>query len=318
MVARAYLADHPETVAGAGSRRTHGATSAEPSSGDADVPMWRQRATWRAAGRPAVGRAEKVIPAAHQHKRQSAGEAPGQARCCDPWDGDCALGPFQDVDGTEILPCTTEATDELLAECMGCYRVVANIPGLNGQTLLLCNHLLTKYIQDNWSEVMGEGEWAGFLLAYQSAPKAVGRLAEDVLCQELVAMLLPGHGTGAGLIPVAEACRSGHLVQPGRGYRTDDLFVLTGGGRGWLVESKASFAGTSYLRRSLPKALAQLHATARANPMISDVLLALSAVRQKRITVAHLPVARLLGSQATGLIAEVRHLMTAHDAGDQG
>jgi len=230
---------------------------------------------------------------------------------CDPWDGDYTLGPFYDEEGTEILPCTTETTDELLAECMGYYHIVANVPELDGNTLLLCNHRLTKYIQDNWNEVMGEGESAGFLIAYNSAAKAVGRLAEEVLCHQLTAMFLLGHGGAAGMMSVAEASRSGQLVQPAQGYRSDDLFVLTAGGRGWLVESKASFVGAAYLRRSLAKALVHLRATAQANPIISDALLVLSAVRQKQITVAHLPVAWLLGSHPTALIAEVSHLMSS-------
>jgi hypothetical protein len=229
----------------------------------------------------------------------------------DPWDGDYTLGPFYDEDGTEILPCTTEATDELLAECMGYYRIVANAPELDGMTLLLCNHRLTSYIQDNWNEVMGQGESAGFLVAYQSSPKAVGRLAEDVLCRLLMEVLLPRQGGGAKMASVAEACRSGQLVRPVSGHRSDDLLVLTARGRGWLIESKASFPGSSYLLRCLPKALTQLRATAQLNPVITDVLVVLSAIRQKRITAVHFPVGRLLGSHPTALIAEVRHPMSS-------
>jgi len=164
---------------------------------------------------------------------------------CNPWDRDYTLGPFYDEDGTEILPCTTEATDELLAECMGYYRIAANASDLDGRSLLLCNRRLTTYIQDSWNEVMGKDESAGFLVAYHSAPKAVGRLVEDVLCRCLLEMVLPGHAGAATMLTVGDACRSGRLVQPAKGYRSDDLLVLTARDRGWLVESKASFSGPS-------------------------------------------------------------------------
>jgi hypothetical protein len=213
--------------------------------------------------------------------------------CCETWDGDYTLGPFYDEDGSGILPCTTEATDELLAECMGYYQVRATIPNLDGQHLLLCNRLLTHYIQENWDDVMGGGASAGFLLAYRSPHKAVGRLAEDVLCREVVRLLLPGHAEKARVLTVQEACKEGLMVKPVQGCRSDDLFVQRPGGARWLVESKASFTGHSYLRRCLPKALAQLRAMGRLNPSVERAFLVLSALRQKAIAVVGLPTVQL-------------------------
>jgi len=46
--------------------------------------------------------------------------------------------------------------------------------------------------------------------------------------------------------------------------------------------------------------------------MISDVLLVLSAIRQKQITVADFSVGRLLNSGVSALVAEVRCSMARH------
>ncbi len=227
------------------------------------------------------------------------------------WDGDYTLGPFHDEDGTEILPCTTEATDELLAECMGYYQIRSSLPALEGRKLLLCNRLLTEYIQENWDEVMDGGAYAGFLLAYRSPHKAVGRLAEDLLCRQLIRLLVEDGGHTATVLTVGQACRDGLLVQPTHGCRSDDLFARFPDGTGWLVESKASFSGASYLRRCLPKALAQVRAMVRINPRIDRALLVLSALRQKRIAVAELPVAGLMSSTATDALVDIGRLIAS-------
>ncbi len=227
----------------------------------------------------------------------------------DRWDGDCTLGPFFDADGDEIVPCTTEATDELLAECMGYYRVFSNLPVVHGSELLLCNRTLTRFIQENWSEVMGPKLSDGFLLAYRSPHKAVGRLAEDVICDQ-VTEILRRSGNGINQrFTAADAVRKGLLIQHARGRRSDDLLLAMGNGSGCLVESKASFSGTEYLRRSLPKAFAQLRATAALNRNLESVLLVLTGIRQKEIVVARLALHDLAAGDVSDLVMLVRRLL---------
>jgi len=228
---------------------------------------------------------------------------------CGTWDGDCTLGPFLDGDGTEILPCTTEATGDLLAECMGYYTIRSNVPHLHSTTFLLCNRLLTAYIQENWNEVMGPDLSDGFLLAYRSPHKAVGRLAEDVVCAQLFSNLhLDGEPVRERLA-AADAYRRGLLTQPAKGYRSDDLILLTDRGVAGLVESKASFVGTSYLARCLPKAFTQLKATLAANPGLRVVLLALTTIPQKLITVAEFGRHAALSLDINALVEATRELL---------
>lgn len=166
---------------------------------------------------------------------------------CGAWDGDYTLGPFYDQDGTDILPCTTEATDELLAECMGYYRLKSNMAAWGNTTVLLSNQALTEYIQKNWDEVMGGDAWDGFLLAY-------------------------------------------------------------------LIECKASFARSRYLKQCLPKAFSQLRHTAQINPSITAVLLLLISVRQKEITVLRWSRLELLEKDISSFVTDTRELLTSDDS----
>ena len=54
--------------------------------------------------------------------------------------------------------------------------------------------LLTQLIQQDWDRVMGgeDGQLPGkgFLIAYHSSAAAVGRLAEDLLCQVVLERLV--------------------------------------------------------------------------------------------------------------------------------
>jgi hypothetical protein len=199
---------------------------------------------------------------------------------------DTQLGPFYDLDGTEILPVLTEATAAAIERVMGRYQVHANIPSLDGRTLVIDSQLITRYIQDDWNRVMGEQPDIGFLAAYWSTPKAVGRLAEDIVCQQL----LEGERLIAGdrvrnLHTVREAVAQGLMQLPRKGTRSDDLLLETTDGHRYLVESKASLSGQSYLRRSVPKAWRQTCRVLAINPEISHVLYVWTSLREKFIVV---------------------------------
>jgi hypothetical protein len=225
------------------------------------------------------------------------------------WDGDYTLGPFFDKDGTEILPCTTEATDELLVECMGYYKIVSNLSDVHENRLLISNRRLTEYIQKNWDKVMGPDLSDGFLLAYRSAHKAVGRLAEELICVEVVRALYPKVESIKRSLTATDATRNGLLIQPTKGWRSDDLLLVIEEGDYCLVESKASFSGTSYLRRCLPKALGQLRATVALNENLKSVLIILTAIRHKHIIMARFAVDALFTVKPDELVAQARELL---------
>jgi hypothetical protein len=196
------------------------------------------------------------------------------------------LGPFYDLDGTEILPVLTEATEAAIERIMGRYQIHANIPSLDGRLLVIDGSLVTRYIQEDWNRVMGEEPDVGFLPAYWSTPKAVGRLAEDVVCRQLLEdeTLIAGDRVRR-LYMVREAVADGLIQMPRKGVRSDDLLLETEGGHWYLVESKASLTGRRYLRRSVPKAWRQTLQMLAANPGISHVLYIWTSLREKFVVV---------------------------------
>jgi hypothetical protein len=196
------------------------------------------------------------------------------------------LGPFYDLDGTEILPVLTEATAAAIERIMGRYQIRANIPFLDGRTLVIDGCLVTRYIQDDWNRVMGEEPDLGFLPAYWSAPKAVGRLAEDIVCKQLLkdGRLIAGDRVRK-LYVVAEAVADGLIQLPPIGVRCDDLLLETEEGYWYLVESKASLTGRRYLRRSIPKARRQTIRMLAVNPRLSHVLYIWTSLREQFIAV---------------------------------
>jgi len=225
------------------------------------------------------------------------------------WDGDYTLGPFNDRDGTEILPCTSEATDDLMAECMGFYHVRSTLPAIDHSMLLLSNRTLTQFIQSNWDAVMDGEAWDGFLLAYQSPHKAVGRLVEDLICTLLVEKL--AHVTGIALSQkkVIDAARTGHFVLPAEGSRSDDVLLVREDGSLVLVECKASFTGVTYLTRCLPKAFTQLQYTLQANPAVQQILLLLVSIRKKQIVLLHHERNELLKSELSSLVTTSKQFL---------
>lgn len=196
------------------------------------------------------------------------------------------LGPFYDLDGTEIVPLLTEATEAAIERIMGRYCIHANIPSLDGKMLVIDNRLVTRYIQDDWNRVMGDGPDLGFLPAYWSTPRAVGRLAEDIICRELLQneTLLAGDRV-CKLYAVRDAAAQGLLQMPCKGARSDDLLLETEQEHWYLVESKASLTGRCYLRASIPKAWHQTLNMLAANARLSHVLYIWASLRENFIAV---------------------------------
>ena len=197
-------------------------------------------------------------------------------------ENDLTLGPFYDADGDEIIPCTTEATDKAIEECMGSYHVVAYGAAWNRGNVSITNRLMTEYIQADWDRMSEDLPSKGFLLAYQSSQKAVGRLAEEILCAQLFAERMFADGPPASIVPIQEAIGGGLLSSHAGGIRCDDLLVITQSGQKYIGEVKGSFTGTSYLLRSLPKAVGQLRSTLAVNPDVRGAVLVLVAFREKR------------------------------------
>src|SRR4051794_6647690 len=116
---------------------------------------------------------------------------------CDPLlDEEYLVGPFIDLDGSEITPCQTEATDRAIEATIGRYRLCSNIAALHGGILTIDGRVMTRFIQEDWTRIMEDDRKQvesgkspqhsiGFLAAYQGLRRAIGRLAEDVICAEL-------------------------------------------------------------------------------------------------------------------------------------
>ncbi len=212
------------------------------------------------------------------------------------------LGPFYDLDGTEILPVLTEATEAAIERIMGRYRIHANVPSLDGRMLVIDNQVVTRYIQDDWNRVMGDEPDLGFLPAYWSTPRAVGRLAEDIICRELLQdeMLLAGDRVRK-LYAVREAAAQGLLQMPRKGARSDDLLLETERGNWYLVESKASLTGRRYLRASIPKAWRQTLNVLAANARLSHVLYIWASLRENFVVVLALDREQVQDTSPEGL-----------------
>lgn len=201
-------------------------------------------------------------------------------------DDDLTLGPFY-ANGVEILPCTTEATDAAIEQIMGTYRLVSNIPNLTGGSITVTPRAMTAFIQADWDRAMADDPDEGFLLAYLSSQKAVGRLAEQLICAELFNGGVLPQDAVREVVPVKEAVQRCLLVPVRQGVRCDDLLVLGASDRKYLVEVKASFIGRGYLSRCLPKAMMQLAESLRLNAELHGALLVLASIRMKSVAIMY-------------------------------
>jgi hypothetical protein len=187
---------------------------------------------------------------------------------------DYELGPFYDVDGSEIFPVGFEESVIPLEQSMGWYTVKSKLPDIHGIRFPIQAAEFTHFIQQDWNRIMAGNSPRGFLLATRAGAYSAGRIAEEVVLHKL----LTGRSIfGASIqaqIPFWQACDSG-IVQRVKGIGSDDIVLRLDDGRLVAVESKASYRGTRYLRRSLPKVELQLKATVITNPNLAGVLAAM-------------------------------------------
>jgi hypothetical protein len=84
------------------------------------------------------------------------------------------LGPWFDLDGTEIIPVGTEAVEVAVELIIGTFQLRSNLPEIDGTSVAIDFPRLTQLIQDDWDRVMGgeNGQLPsrGFLIAYRAAP----------------------------------------------------------------------------------------------------------------------------------------------------
>lgn len=199
---------------------------------------------------------------------------------------DLTLGPFYDLDGTEILPCTTEQTNQAVERCMGDYRLCSNVSQLHGRRVAMTAAVMTRCIQDDWNRLMQEepgSQSDSFLLGYRHTLRAVGKLAEDLVCAELFREELITGDPIERVLSVDDAIDAGLFTSPGRGIRCDDQVLVTQSGARYLAEVKASFTGRSYLLSALPKAVRKLRSSLPANPEVTGVLFLLISLPDKWI-----------------------------------
>jgi hypothetical protein len=156
------------------------------------------------------------------------------------------LGPWFDLDGSEIIPVGTEAVERAVELIIGAFQLWSNLPKIDGISVAIDFPLLTQLIQQDWDRVMGGEDGRlpgkGFLVAYHSSAAAVGRLAEDLLCQVVLERLLAAYWPEGRVVVVQDAVRSGELVAPSSGERCDDLVIVDRSGL-ILVECASSSSG---------------------------------------------------------------------------
>ena len=213
------------------------------------------------------------------------------------------LGPWFDLDGSEIIPVGTEAVEDAVELIIGTFQLRSNLPEIDGASVAIDFPLLTQLIQKDWDRVMGgeDGQLPGrgFLIAYHSSAAAVGRLAEDLLCQVVLERLLAAYWPQGRVVAVEDAVRSGELVTPSSGERSDDLLIVDPS-RLILVESKCTIGNWSYLRRMGRKAVRQLTRSASADPRVAAVVLLASSLKDHRVGVWFQSRVALLAGPSTG------------------
>ncbi len=201
------------------------------------------------------------------------------------------LGPWFDGDGTEIIPVGTEAVDLAVELVVGTFDVRSTLPNLDAFTIEVTFPLLTDLIQQDWDRVVEGSEQGilpgrGFLIAYEGAGAAIGRLAEDLLCDVVLERVMPAVCPGGTALTAADAAAEGNFTLPTPGPRSDDL-VIVGDDRLTIVESKCTIGTWGRLRPMGRRAITQLAASAGVNPGAAALLVA-SSLRDKRVGVWHL------------------------------
>jgi hypothetical protein len=131
---------------------------------------------------------------------------------------------------------------------VGTFPLRSNLPEIHGTGVVIDFPLLPSS-----SKPTGTAWWAartasllgkGFLAAYQSSAAAVGRLAEDLLCQVVLERLLAACWPEGRVVAVQDALRSGELVARLSDERCDGLVLVDRGGL-ILGESKRTIGAWS-------------------------------------------------------------------------
>jgi hypothetical protein len=121
------------------------------------------------------------------------------------------LGPWFDLDGAEIIPVGTEAVEGAVELLIGAFQLWSNLPKINGTSVAIDFPLLTQLIQHDlgasWAARTAGCRARGFLIAYHSSAAAVGRLAEDLLCQVVLERLLAALWPQGRVVVVQDAVR---------------------------------------------------------------------------------------------------------------
>ncbi|MBS1717795.1 MAG: hypothetical protein JSS72_08695 [Armatimonadetes bacterium] len=219
------------------------------------------------------------------------------------------LGPFFDVDParSEIIPVGFEEAEEPLSLCMGRYKVRSNEPALHGSDVHITNKDVTAFIQADWDRVFGTDKPnRGFLLAYRAGAFAAGRVAEELVLRKLLTKARFRGGAVVEYLLFSEA-QERSLVLPRKGSQSDDLVLCLENGDRLIVESKAAFAGKSYLSRSVPKAVSQLSATLERNSGLSSAALCLIDLTRHSIAIATMNREEAMSSRQA-LIERIRDL----------
>ena len=121
------------------------------------------------------------------------------------------LGPWFDLDGSEIIPVSTEAVERAVELIIGTFQLWSNLPKIDGTSVAIDFPLLTQLIQRDWDRVMGGEDGRlpgkGFLIAYHSSAAAVDRP-----CQRSAVSDRPGAAPGrvlaAGSCGGCPGCRA--------------------------------------------------------------------------------------------------------------
>jgi hypothetical protein len=86
------------------------------------------------------------------------------------------LGPWFDLDGSEIIPVATEAVEGAVERIIDTFQLWSNLHKIDGTSVAIDFPLLTQLIQADWDRVMGgeDGQLPGkgFLIAYHSSAAA--------------------------------------------------------------------------------------------------------------------------------------------------
>lgn len=169
------------------------------------------------------------------------------------------LGPWFDGAGTEIIPVGTEAVDLAVELVVGRFEVRSALPDLDAFTVEVTYPLLTDLIQQDWDRVVEGSDQGvlpgrGFLIAYEGAGAAIGRLAEDLLCDVVLERAVPVVCPGGTVLTAEDAAADGLCALPTTGPRSDDL-VIYGDDQLTIVESKCTIGTWGRLRPMVRKAI---------------------------------------------------------------